>query len=147
MDSDKIYIIQFSDSFHTTDLQFLSSGISMNLRGAGGSTCKPYMIPCSLIGMSKYCCVKCPLAICCILLTEGHLSQRQRPRILRLMSLLTLLVSGLNIYAALWQILLCCVVLWYGMWHGIAYCIFGMISCIVFYVVWKRVVKSAYNVL
>ena len=80
----------------------------MNLRGKGGSTCKLYMISCSLIGMSKYCCVKCPPAICCILLTEGHLSQRQRPRILRLMSLLTLLVSGLNIYAALWQILLCC---------------------------------------
>ena len=82
----------------------------MNLKGegGGGSTCKSYMIPCSLIGMSKYCCVKFPLVICCILLTEGHLSQRQRPRIIRLMSLLTLLVSGLNIYAALWQILLCC---------------------------------------
>ena len=74
----------------------------------GGATCKSYMIPCSLIGMSKYCCVKCPLVICSIPLTEGHLSQRERPRILRLMSLLTLLVSGLNIYAALWQILLCC---------------------------------------
>ena len=45
------------------------------------------------------------------------------------------------------SVVLCCVVLWYGMWHGIAYCIFGMISCIVFYVVWKRVAKSAYNVL
>ena len=110
MDSDKIHITQFGDSFHTTDLQFLSIGISMSLKGGGGggSTCKPYMISCSLKGMSKYCCVKCPPAICCILLTEGHLSQRQRPRILRLMSLLILLVSGLNIYAALWQILLCC---------------------------------------
>ena len=108
VDSDKIHITQFGDSFHTTDLQFLSSRISMSLKG-GGSTCKPYMISCSLKGMSKYCCVKCPPAICCIPLTEGHLSQRQRPRILRLMNLLTLLVSGaLNIYAALWQILLCC---------------------------------------
>ena len=33
------------------------------------------------------------------------------------------------------------VVLWYGMWHGIVYCISGMVLCIVFYVVWNRVVK------
>ena len=33
------------------------------------------------------------------------------------------------------------VVLWYGMWHGIVYCISGMVLCIVFYEVWNRVVK------
>ena len=33
------------------------------------------------------------------------------------------------------------VVLWYGMQHGTAYCIFGIVLCILFYVVWNRVVK------
>ena len=35
----------------------------------------------------------------------------------------------------------CCVVLWYGTWHGIAYRISGMVLCTVFYVVWNRAVK------
>ena len=35
------------------------------------------------------------------------------------------------------------VVLWYGMWHGIAHCISGIVLCVLFYVVWNRVVKCS----
>ena len=35
------------------------------------------------------------------------------------------------------------VVLCYGMRHGIVYCISGMVLCVLFYVVWNRVVKCS----